>query len=104
MDAWRSPTGIGLAHLANEGDYFRRHGRSTWCLRFDDHQGRSPATLELGEPNPQKSVSKAQAAVGGCGSMVAIRGADAGGPESLHEARLDSGGLAEASRTARRRS
>jgi hypothetical protein len=30
-------------------------------FRFDDQQGRSPASPELPEPNPQKSVSKAQA-------------------------------------------
>src|SRR6516164_8359630 len=37
-------------------------------FRFDDHQGRSPAAPELGEPNPQKSVSKAQAR-----SVAAVR-------------------------------
>src|SRR6516225_1774327 len=81
MHAWRSTTGTGWAHLANQGDDFRRHGRSTQRMttlpapvqsksssmpgdhrfRFDDHQVRSPAAPELGEPNPQKSVSKAQA-------------------------------------------
>src|SRR6516165_8095887 len=81
MNAWCSPTGVGLAHLANEGDQVRRHGRSTgWMatlpapvqpksssmpgdyrFRFDDHKGRSPATPELCKPNPKKAVRKAPA-------------------------------------------
>jgi hypothetical protein len=42
MNAWRCSTGIGLAHLANEGDYFRRHGRSPGGCEIPVDARRSP--------------------------------------------------------------
>jgi len=76
----RSPTRVGQAHLANQLDDFRRHGRSTLRMatlpapvepksssvpsdhrfRFDDHEGRSPAVPELREPYPERAVCDAQ--------------------------------------------
>ena len=85
MDAGRAPAGIRQAHLANQIDDFPRDGRpALWMATlptpiesepspmpsddgfgFDDHQGRSPTTPELREPDPQEAVSDAQTQLAG---------------------------------------
>jgi hypothetical protein len=90
MNAWRSPPRIGQAHLANQIDDFLLHARPTlWMAALpspiqaesssvpsddgfglENEQCRPPVVPQLGDPNPEDTISPAEIKLTATGSTL----------------------------------